>query len=311
MLPRPPADEGFRLLDALHRLGARHVTTREDRVVALLEQGGPSVDATLADLRAAVRATTTLDPSRLEWQFVEEGEVDSEWHRDFRPFQASPRLRVIAAASQGEARPDVAFRSDSGNRSPRPGPVPVHLLRLSPGTAFGTPAHPTTRSCLQLLDDTLSEGESLVDVGAGSGILAIAAALLGARGVTAIEMEASACRAALRNCLLNGVEDRVEVRHQKAAPETLVSLEGAHGAMANLEPDILVPLLPSLARIPRPGGWLLVSGIPRSDKPRVTSRLGALDLTIRSERLADGWWSAVWVRVDPTPTEPGADPPGR
>ncbi|TVP56001.1 MAG: hypothetical protein EA351_09315 [Gemmatimonadales bacterium] len=292
-LPPPPAGEGFLLVDALHRLGARHITRREDRIVALLACHDPDPRELVADLRAAVRASTSLGVESIEWSQISESEIDEAWQRDVRPFQASPRLRVVPSNSVGPRDPSV--------------------LRLSPSLAFGTPSHPTTRSCLELLDSCVQPGERLVDVGTGSGILAIAAALLGAAHIEAYEADRSACRAAIRNRALNHVESRVEVIEARVTPESLRKLSDSDridGVSANLEPAALLPLIGSLARLPRPGGWILLSGVPRAELPTLRESLGSELLDPVTERVVDGWWTGLWVSRPRSPREPEADRPG-
>ncbi len=262
--------------------------------MALLACHDPDPGELLADLRAAVRASTSLGVESIEWSPISESEIDEAWQRDVRPFQASPRLRVVPSDSVGPRDPAV--------------------LRLSPSLAFGTPSHPTTRSCLELLDSCVRPGERLIDIGTGSGVLAIAAALLGAAHVEAYEVDRSACRSAIRNRELNHVESRVEVIEAQVTPESLRTSPGSDpvdGVIANLEPGALLPLVPSLARRPRPGGWVLLSGIPTSELPTLRGALDSEPLDVVAERVVDGWWSGLWVSRPRTPRAPAADRSGR
>lgn len=136
-----------------------------------------------------------------------------------------------------------------------------HLIVLDPGMAFGNAEHGTTRGCLRLLEDHLRPGDSVLDVGAGSGILSIAAALLGAQAVLALEADAWAIPTAQENVERNGVADRVEVREAQVDADDLASMEPRQGVIANIEAGILRDLLPGLAGAVAPRGWLLLSGI--------------------------------------------------
>jgi ribosomal protein L11 methyltransferase len=139
---------------------------------------------------------------------------------------------------------------------PRPDDV---VLLLDPGMAFGTGLHPTTRLCLQALEDLPAlPGMRVLDVGAGSGILAIAAARLGASCVDAVELEAVAASVCQANVDRNGVGDVVSVRHGRVetAPDVLYDL-----VLANITVATLLDLQPLLAQQLRPGGLALLSGV--------------------------------------------------
>jgi ribosomal protein L11 methyltransferase len=139
---------------------------------------------------------------------------------------------------------------------PRPDDV---VLLLDPGMAFGTGLHPTTRLCLQALEDLpVAPGMRVLDVGAGSGILAIAAARLGASYVEAVELEAVAASVCQENVDRNGVGDVVSVRHGRveAAPGVPFDL-----VLANITVATLLDLHPILAEQLRPGGLAVLSGV--------------------------------------------------
>jgi ribosomal protein L11 methyltransferase len=139
---------------------------------------------------------------------------------------------------------------------PRPDDV---VLLLDPGMAFGTGLHPTTRLCLQALEDLpVAPGMRVLDVGAGSGILAIAAARLGASYVEAVELEAVAASVCQENVDRNGVGDVVSVRHGRveAAPGVPFDL-----VLANITVATLLDLHTMLAEQLRPGGLAVLSGV--------------------------------------------------
>jgi len=171
------------------------------------------------------------------------------------------------------------------------------VLVIDPGMAFGTAEHGTTRGCLRLLDGAVTPGDRLLDVGAGSGILGIAAARLGADEVLALEGDPLAVEALAENVALNGVSARVAWRLAWADVATLAELEPRDGVVANIEAGILRPLLPGFAAAVKPGGWLILSGIletewdgMRTDAEAAGFRCSAVD--------ADGEWrSGLFVRM--------------
>jgi ribosomal protein L11 methyltransferase len=134
---------------------------------------------------------------------------------------------------------------------PRPDAINI---RLDPGLAFGTGAHPTTRLCLRWLAEQVSRNDSVLDYGCGSGILAIAAARLGAACVSGADIDAQAVRASLGNALANGVHG--EFRHvDELAPQTFSIV------VANILANPLRVLAPALASRARAGGRIALSGI--------------------------------------------------
>jgi ribosomal protein L11 methyltransferase len=137
-----------------------------------------------------------------------------------------------------------------------PDPTGV-TIRLDPGLAFGTGTHPTTALCLEWLDGVPLDGRTVLDYGCGSGILAIAAAKLGARKVWAVDIDPQALLASDDNADENGVEDRIELAGPAALPETLT----VDVLLANILAGVLVRLASEFSRRVRPGGRLVLSGI--------------------------------------------------
>lgn len=142
-----------------------------------------------------------------------------------------------------------------------PDPKAINL-QLDPGMAFGTGSHPTTRLCLEWLLDTVKPGDTLLDYGCGSGILAIAGSKLGARHVVGVEIDEQAIAAALGNAVQNAV--MIDLRHSsKALPETFDLV------VANILTNPLCVLAPLLAGRVAPGGRLALSGVLESQARQV------------------------------------------
>ena len=166
---------------------------------------------------------------------------------------------------------------------PRPGQL---AIRLDPGQAFGTGHHETTRLCLRALEDHVAAGASVLDVGTGSGILAIAAARLGATRVLALDIDPIAVEVASANVAQNVARGLVEAR--------CGSLEVDHGAsygvvVANINPAAIIALAPALRRVVRAGGAVIVSGILGTDVARVRPALEREGLTLRAARHEHDW----------------------
>jgi len=161
--------------------------------------------------------------------------------------------------------------------------------------AFGTAEHGTTRGALRLLDRALAPGERVLDVGAGSAILAVAAALLGAADVVAIEGDPIASEYARENIERNVVEGRVRWIEAWADPALLRRLGPADGVLANIESGVLRRLLPGLWDALRPGGWLILSGLPAEEWEGFAHDVvqGGFVLEATDE---DGEWRSGWFR---------------
>ena len=165
------------------------------------------------------------------------------------------------------------------------------VVTLDPGMAFGTGLHPTTQLCLKAMEELVEPGMRILDVGTGSGILAIAAARLGAQ-VLAVDIEAVAVRTARENVALNGVSDQVQVLQGSVDDAYRGSFDGV---LANILAEIIARLSPDLARHMAPGAWLVASGIIESRLQAVERALGVAGLEpVRHWREGD--WVALEAR---------------
>jgi ribosomal protein L11 methyltransferase len=165
-------------------------------------------------------------------------------------------------------------------------------IRLDPGMAFGTGLHPTTRACLTLLQRMGPMPRRVLDVGSGSGILALAALRLGAGQVDCLDTDAEAVRATLANAEANGLADRAAAT-QGTLPATAAD-DPYPLVLANLVAAVLIELAPRLAAHLAPGGTLLTSGIIEGRADEVISALEEAGLAIE-ERLHDGEWVSLRV----------------
>ncbi len=166
------------------------------------------------------------------------------------------------------------------------------LIELDPGMAFGTGTHTTTRQCLEFIEVSLAEGQKVLDIGTGSGILAIAAAKLGAKEVTAIDNDPVAVKIAKQNVRQNGLEDQVTVELQDLAGFTGVEFDLV---TANLTAPILSRLIDRIVSLTRSGGRIITAGIGREQwlKLRELIEQKGLELEQISEEED---WVAVQVR---------------
>jgi ribosomal protein L11 methylase PrmA len=290
-------------VDALRRLGARAVEPEGHRVAALFPSPS-SVDALLWDVERAVRASTTLVDPGLAWRWQSHEELAGRWPLEVETRRVTPRLVVTSAD------PEVAGAEGSGGAGGGAGGEAGGeagggagggedddvVIRLDPATAFGTAEHPTTRACLRYLDALVRPGVAILDIGTGSGILAIAAALLGASRVLALEADPVACDAAAGNVARNGVGDAVAVRRLDVTPRALHHLTEEDsrlygGVVANLETRIVMPLLAALPALLSPGGWLVLSGVLEPERDAIVDAGSRAGLQLREDAREGAWWT--------------------
>lgn len=241
---------------------ARPRAWRHNWVVALLP-GDTDVPALLDRLGLAVGTEHTVEA-------VPEQDWVRQTQAQFDPISISDRLWIVP----------------SWHEAPRPDAVNI---ALDPGLAFGTGSHPTTRLCLKWLDNHLKGGETVLDYGCGSGILAIAAAKLGAARVVGVDIDPQAVTAARDNALRNQVEAQFFL--PDAAPPIQADI-----LLANILTNPLKALAPLLAGRTRTGGQIILSGILEVQADEVIAAYAPWFDLSRSD-LLDGWALLAGVRM--------------
>jgi ribosomal protein L11 methyltransferase len=178
------------------------------------------------------------------------------------------------------------------HHEPAPADPAAVIVRLDPGLAFGTGTHPSTALCLTWLDAHLAPGACMIDFGCGSGVLAVAAARLGARAVHAFDIDPQALIATRDNASANAVADRVQVHGEAATLPGEVDV-----VVANILAGTLIELAARLVASLKPGGQLVLAGILRQQVHEVRAGFAPhLALGVFAER--DGW-SALAGRKPP------------
>jgi ribosomal protein L11 methyltransferase len=233
------------------------------RCIAHFAQREPAVE-TARDLG---RAEIPLEVAEQDWSIA--------WRKHHRPLRVGPRSWVQppwdeAPAAQGEAR-----------------------VVIDPGMAFGTGSHPTTALCLERLDELLAEspGADVLDVGTGSGIIALLAVKLGAGRVCGTENDPVALDAARRGAEMNGIAPS-RIRWALADPD-LLDGPPYDVVVANILLNTLIELAPAIARKVAPGGKLVLSGLLADQAGEAEAAYAALGLVPRARAERDGW-----VRVE-------------
>lgn len=254
-------------------LGATGVEERDGGFVTYLRppEDPESRVAEIRDLlRAEVEGSATVE---VDWSWQPHEEWAETWRRGLAPRRVGRRFLISPSWLD-----------------PEPGPGNL-LVRIDPGMAFGTAEHETTRGCLELLEDGVREGDRIVDVGAGTGILSVAAALLGAEEIVAAECDEFAVEAARENVEVNRVADRIRIVRRTVDSAALRSMGPVDGIVANIRSRVLEALLPGARAALRPGGWLILGGVLSEEREALLARAREVGLEPEEEILDGEWWS--------------------
>jgi ribosomal protein L11 methyltransferase len=173
---------------------------------------------------------------------------------------------------------------------------PATTIVIEPAMAFGTGEHPTTRGVVRLMQAVVRPGDSVADLGAGSAVLAIAAAKLGAARAFAIEIDPDAIGNAEENVVANAVSDRVAVLEGDAAV-FLPLVAPVRVILANIISSVLVELLPLMAMTVAEDGVIILSGILREERERMLQVLRDGGWRVQAEDAEDQWWSVCAARA--------------
>jgi ribosomal protein L11 methyltransferase len=173
---------------------------------------------------------------------------------------------------------------------------PASTIVIEPGMAFGTGEHATTRGVVRLLPAQLQSGDVVADLGAGSAVLSIAAAKLGAGRVYAVELDPEAIPDAERNVEANGVADRVHVFAADAAA-LLPLVAPVRLILANIISSVLIELLPIIGTSLTEGGRVILSGILQEERPMMLEVLAAHGWSVLAEDAEDIWWSVAIAKA--------------
>lgn len=283
----------------LWQVGARVLAAREMSVCALFESrfgaaavyqdadtGALTVSAYVAELGAAPAALRrqlagdlSVHPRDIFVRLLPREDWATSWKRHFQPIVIGSQLLIKPSWSRRRARP--------GQR----------VLILDPGLSFGTGQHETTAYCLRHLCALMRRSPapaSFLDIGTGSGILALAAAKLGCKSVEAFDFDPDAVRAARANARRNRVDTRIRFRR---ADLTTVPLPRRRFGLicANLTYDLLASQAGRISRLLTPGGSLIVAGILTSQFHIVTKSFQRFDLTLVESDVSNNWRSGQFA----------------
>lgn len=212
----------------------------------------------------------------IELTNVKEEDWANNWKKYYKPLKVSDRIVIKPSWEQYNSRDDEI------------------VLEMDPGMAFGTGTHETTTLCIDALDRYLKSGAKVVDIGCGTGVLAVSSLLLGAEKATAVDLDSNAVQITKENAKRNRVDHRLEVIHGN-------QLDQVHGqfdiAVANIIADVIIDLTKSIGSFLKPKGLFIASGIILDRLQDVIDGAEAAGLEL-IEKKTKGEWAVVVCRAN-------------
>ncbi|MDO7905476.1 50S ribosomal protein L11 methyltransferase [Paenibacillus sp. JX-17] len=244
------------------------------------------MDEVLTEVKPRIEGLQEFDIDAGSWttevRTVNEDDWATAWKQYFKPLRVSDRLTI---------KPTWEDYT--------PADPQEQIIELDPGMAFGTGTHPTTSLCLRTLEGVIQGGEEVIDVGTGSGILAIGAIKLGAKHVLALDLDPVAVSSAEENTRLNGLEDRITVKESD-----LLSLLGSHEQglgvtlpvkviVANILAEIILLFIDDVYQALESNGVYIASGIWKNKEEVVEQALTAAGFVIEDKKRDEDWIAFV------------------
>ncbi len=288
--------------DLFHRLGSGGVVIEDPEELRKIAQSGvwdafelpeeslhnarPQVKGYLPDNEELPRKMEELEfglseimtrldkePCDLTSRLVREDDWANSWKAYFKPLKISDRLVVCPSWEKYQKGPGEL------------------VITLDPGMAFGTGSHATTSMCARFLEKYLSAGDKVIDVGTGSGILSISAALLGAGEVLALDYDDVAVKVAEENVQLNMLQDKITVRRNDLLQGVT---QKANLIVANIIADVIIRLFPQVGERLLPGGFFITSGIIGEREEDVVKAAGDCGFVLLDKLFREDWLAQVW-----------------
>ncbi len=268
----PSADTYDAVAEGLLALGGSAVHDQNGTLISYLR---PPADLEL--WLALARATLN---SEFEWRWQDDEDWAQTWKRGLQPRRVGRHFIVAPSWTEPNRR--------AGDR----------MIVIDPEMAFGTGEHATTRGALRFLEQIVKPDDRMLDVGTGSAILAIGAALCGAAAVLAVEYDEDAILNARDNITRNKVDHVVTLQTAMVDAEFLRQHAGLFDIIAaNVLSSVLHPLLPAFRDTIKPAGFLILGGILESEADDMIEGARASGFILKAEDLEEEWWGGLFRRT--------------
>ncbi len=203
---------------------------------------------------------------------VDDSDWNENWKKYFHTIEIGEKLAVV---------PSWEDYDNPKNRT---------ILSIDPGAAFGTGTHATTSLCLELLESKIESGVKMLDIGCGSGILALASVLLGAKSAVGVDIDAQSVKTATENAEINNISDKAKFLVGDLADK----VDGKYEVIcANIVADVIIRLLPDVHKFMTEDGSLIISGIIDIRKEDIFEAVRLNGFTVTEERYKDNWCAFV------------------
>lgn len=264
----------FAELDGLIRLGPKAEEYIDEfdttAIYGNITGSRVSVDEALRILKeqlGKVSAFLDIGKGFDSWKYVQDQDWENEWKKDYKAFRISDRVVICPSWETFEASPSDV------------------VVSLDPGSAFGTGTHETTSTCAVILDDVIKGGEKVLDLGTGSGILAIICKKLGAGEIDAVDIDKLAVDVAVDNCEINGCPDIQcyvgELKNVRSSDYDII--------VANIIADVIASIACDIPSRLAPGGKFICSGIINTKKEMVEKALADSGFKILRVEEKNDW----------------------
>ncbi|WP_410254950.1 50S ribosomal protein L11 methyltransferase [Bacillus anthracis] len=264
----------------LHEAGASGVAIEDPAEGVLIKAYFPQTDSlheTIAGVKSSIDVLPSYDieigTGNITVNEVNEEDWATAWKKYYHPVQISDTFTIVPTWEEYT-----------------PSSPEEKIIELDPGMAFGTGTHPTTTMCIRALEKTVQPGDTIIDVGTGSGVLSIAAAKLGASSVQAYDLDPVAVESAEMNVRLNKTDDVVSVGQNSL-------LEGIEGPVdlivANLLAEIILLFPEDAARVVKSGGLFITSGIIAAKEKVISEALEKAGFTIEEVLRMEDWVAII------------------
>jgi ribosomal protein L11 methyltransferase len=238
---------------------------------------GETVDGIKATINNLLLYDIDLGRNHITISEVNEEEWATAWKKYYHPVKISEKFTIVPTWEMYEP-----VNSDE------------LIIELDPGMAFGTGTHPTTVLCIQALEHTVQKDDTVIDVGTGSGVLSIAAGLLGAKKIQALDLDQVAVDSARLNCKLNKVQNVVTVSQNNL-------LDGIEGpvdlVVSNILAEIIVRFIDKAYEVLKDNGTFITSGIIQNKKQEVKDALQKAGFVIEETMVMEDWVAFIAKKV--------------